>query len=270
MTSIRAKFIRDEEVKFISHLDLMKVFERALRRAGIPILYSKGFNPHPQLVFGLPLSVGVTSEAEYLDFKIEDSIDIDEFMDKLNSCLPRGVTLTDAKEKNTKANIMASISGASYKILVTSSKFENLDEVRDMVNKFMDLKEIVIKKQTKRKIKDVDIRPMIYSIDTKIFADKTNEQIDKKEYLKNDLCKNPWILKYIKNNYQDIVKSEENLKNNLFCFSTLLSAGSVANLKPVLLVEALNDILNNDFDIIKIHRTGLFTGSGDKLTNPLD
>jgi radical SAM-linked protein len=61
--SIRVKFERSQEVKFISHLDMMKAFERALRRAGLPIGYSKGFNPHPLMVFGLPLSVGMTSQA---------------------------------------------------------------------------------------------------------------------------------------------------------------------------------------------------------------
>ena len=82
---------------------------------------------------------------------------------------------------------------------------------------------------------------MVYKIDTKsidakIFTDKTNEQIE----------------------------------NNIFCFSALLSAGSSANLNPVLLVEALNNIFDGDFDIIKIHRTGLFIGSRDRLANPLD
>ncbi|HHX17766.1 MAG TPA: DUF2344 domain-containing protein [Clostridium sp.] len=240
MSSIRTKFIRGEEVKFISHLDLMKVFERALRRSGIPILYSKGFNPHPQLVFGLPLSVGVTSESEYLDLELEEPINVHEFMDKLNNCLPKGIRLIDAKEKKTKENIMASVVAASYEILVTLAKF-NLNEAKDLMDRFMKLEEIVVKKQTKRKIKDVDIRPMIYSVDIKT--------IDTKAF---------------------ICKTNKQSENNIFCFSALLSAGSSANLKPVLLIEALNNIFDTDFDIIKIHRTGLFIGSRDKLLNPLD
>ena len=70
MIRLRVKFTRGEEVKYISHLDMLKVFERALRRANIPIAYNKGFNPRPQIVFGLPLSVGVTSESEYADLEI--------------------------------------------------------------------------------------------------------------------------------------------------------------------------------------------------------
>lgn len=272
MNCIRAKFIRGEEVKYISHLDLMKVFERALRRSGIPVLYSKGFNPHPQLVFGLPLSVGVTSEAEYLDLEIEEPLNPQEFIDRLNSCLPEGIVLIDAKERKTKENILASVVAASYKILVASEL--NYQEARDLIEKFMQLKEIVVKKQTKRKIKDVDIKPMIYDIDikitdTKIFTGRTDKEIKREEYPDNLLCKNTWILKYIEVNYEDYINHKSS-KNNIFCFSTLLSAGSPGNLKPVLLVEALNEILNSDFDIIKIHRTGLFTGSKGKLINPLD
>lgn len=273
MSSIRAKFIRGEEVKFISHLDLMKVFERALRRSGIPILYSKGFNPHPQLVFGLPLPVGVTSEAEYLDLELEEPVNPHEFMNRLNSCLPKGIALIDAKEKKTKENIMATVVAASYEILTASSKFK-LNEVRDLIKKFMELEEIVVKKQTKRKIQNVNIRPMIYNIDTKItdtkiFIDRTEGHAEKEEYPEDALCKNAWVLKYIENNYEEYVKSGD-LENNIFCFSALLSAGSSANLNPVLLVEALNDTFDGDFDIIKIHRTGLFTGSKDKPVNPLN
>ena len=88
MVNLRVKFIRGEEIKFISHLDLMRVFERALRRSEIPVAYSKGFNPHPQMVFGLPLSVGVTSQCEYADFKIEDNIEPNEFIQRLNDNLP--------------------------------------------------------------------------------------------------------------------------------------------------------------------------------------
>ncbi|MDQ2087296.1 TIGR03936 family radical SAM-associated protein [Herbivorax sp. ANBcel31] len=267
MNSIRAKFVRGEEVKFISHLDLKKVFERALRRSGILIAYSKGFNPHPQMVFGLPLSVGVTSESEYIDLEFEEPIDVDNFMDRLNECLPKGIKVVEAKEKKEKTNIMASIAGASYEILVNSAKIRDSNDIKDMIDKFMDLEEIIIKKETKRKIKDINIRPMIYSIKAGLCIDGIDEQVNKEE---NYCCKNPWILKYIKTNYEDHIKFKGDLKNSLFCFSTLLSAGSSANLKPVFLVKALNNTFCSDFDVIKIHRTELFTGSADKFTNPLD
>ena len=70
---VRLKYERGKEVVFISHLDLMRAFSRAFRRARIPIAYTKGFNPHAIMVFGLPLQVGVTSESEYLDISLDVS-----------------------------------------------------------------------------------------------------------------------------------------------------------------------------------------------------
>ena len=102
MSDIRIKFIRGEEVKFISHLDLMKVFERASRRANIPIAYSQGFNPHAHLIFGLPLSVGVTSQAEYADIELTEELDPENFMLGLNKQLPKGLIIVAAKARNTK------------------------------------------------------------------------------------------------------------------------------------------------------------------------
>ena len=111
MSSVRVKFFRGEEVKFISHLDLMKMYERALRRSGVPIAYSQGFNPHPQMVFGLPLSVGVTSESEYADFELEGNMDPGEFMQRLNGSLPEGIRIVDAAVKKAGSNIMAVLQG---------------------------------------------------------------------------------------------------------------------------------------------------------------
>ena len=114
MGKIRFKFIRGEQVKYISHLDLMRTFERAIRRANIPVRYSQGFNPHPSIVFGLPLSVGVTSEAEYADVEIDGELAPPVFLQQLNSQLPEGLKVTDAKESGAKSNIMASVAFASY------------------------------------------------------------------------------------------------------------------------------------------------------------
>lgn len=78
MIGIRLKFTKGSEVKYISHLDLMRVFQRALRRASIPISYSSGFNPHQEISFAAPLSLGVTSNAEYVDLKLTEPMDVRE------------------------------------------------------------------------------------------------------------------------------------------------------------------------------------------------
>lgn len=70
LSRIRIKYIKGEQVKYISHLDILRTLNRVLKRAELPVAYSQGYNPHPLVSFGLPLSVGVTSEAEYADIDL--------------------------------------------------------------------------------------------------------------------------------------------------------------------------------------------------------
>ena len=88
---IRIKFKKDSTVRFISHLDMMKAFQRAVRRAGLDAEYSHGFNPQMQMVFGAPLSLGFTSEAEYADFSFTRDYEPAEVKSKLNDTLPEGL-----------------------------------------------------------------------------------------------------------------------------------------------------------------------------------
>jgi radical SAM-linked protein len=83
------RYAREERVKYISHLDLMRTFQRALRRAHIPVAYSTGFNPHPRLAFASALAVGVTSSDEYMDTILEEPMVPGEFVARMNSVMPR-------------------------------------------------------------------------------------------------------------------------------------------------------------------------------------
>ncbi len=120
MYCIRAKFTRGEKVRFISHLDILRVFERALRRARLPVRYSEGYNPRPAIVFGLPLPVGVTSEAEYADFELTQKIMPREFLKALSMQLPDGLKLVAAAVRKGKENIMASVEAALYDTVLIS------------------------------------------------------------------------------------------------------------------------------------------------------
>ena len=84
----RFKFSKGEGVKFIGHLDVLKAFQRALKRADLPIAYSQGFNPHQLISFASPLSLGYTSEGEYGDFKLTEFVKSEIVMEKLNNALP--------------------------------------------------------------------------------------------------------------------------------------------------------------------------------------
>lgn len=230
--NIRVKFRRGEEVKFISHLDLMKVFERAIRRARLPISYSQGFNPHPGMVFGLPLSVGVTSDAEYGDFEVtDDSLSMKEFMERLNAQLPRGIELSAARPRRSRQNIMATISASEY-LVVAGTKFEcSGKSLKSAVQKYRTQNEIIVQKKTKSGIKATDIKSMIYDLDLELQP-----------------CG----------------------EFNIIKFTMLVSAGSKANLKPELLIESFFQYLDADFEIDRIHRTKLFVKAEDQLLDPMD
>ncbi len=260
LNEIRTKFVRGEEVKYISHLDLMKVFERALRRSRIPIAYSQGFNPRPQMVFGLPLPVGVTSEAEYADFQLSDHIPCEDFIESLNGELPKGFQITGAREKRTKDNIMASINMASYEILVSSDMPLDIGMMRGIIDEFLAQPSIIAKKEGKQGVKDIDIRPMIQRLGADDAASCSG-------------LSQRYILNLKSNN---LLKPDYDIEN-IFYLSALLSAGSVANLKAELLFSALSNFLSMpgrakliDLKLVKVHRTALFIKKEGMLLDPLD
>jgi len=96
MQKIRIKYRKGEEVKYLSHLDLMRAVHRAVRRAGLPITYSQGFNPHMKISWGKALKVGQASNEEYAEIHLEQLMPPKEIMDRLNATLPSGIEIRDA------------------------------------------------------------------------------------------------------------------------------------------------------------------------------
>ena len=96
MQRIRIKYRKGEEVKFISHRDLMRAFMRAIRRAGLPIAYSQGFNPHMKISWGNALKVGAASEAEFAELQFEQWVKPQELKERLNRQLPKGLEILEA------------------------------------------------------------------------------------------------------------------------------------------------------------------------------
>jgi len=161
LNKIRIKFSRETPIKYISHLDILKVFERSMRRAGIKMLYTQGFNPHPKMVFGLPLSVGVISESEYADIEVNEYITPEDFRKKLNLNLPDGVRVLKAGyNNNNKSKIMAEIKAAKYSIYIQICK--NKGDAIEELKSFMKKEEILSEKKTKNGMKLVNIKPLIY------------------------------------------------------------------------------------------------------------
>lgn len=120
-------------VKFLSHLDLLKYFCKSVKRANIPIAYSEGFNPHPKIAFGPPRGVAIAGLNEYCDMKLKTEMNAEEFVERFNNALPKGIKINSARVVEGKVKpLQAVINRAEYtaefccKKLNLSSKVNNL------------------------------------------------------------------------------------------------------------------------------------------------
>ncbi len=95
MYRLRFRFKRGPEIKFISHLDIIRLWQRAFRRAGIPLAYSEGFNPHPRISLAAPLALGITSEAELMDIVTTRLVSPHTFKESVNRQLPPGIGIRE-------------------------------------------------------------------------------------------------------------------------------------------------------------------------------
>jgi len=95
---LRLRFTEHGRVRFLSHRDLARVWERTIRKADLPIAYSEGFSPRPKVHFGLALSVGHTSDAEYLDLDLREPVELEGLAERLTACLPPGIEVTAVAE----------------------------------------------------------------------------------------------------------------------------------------------------------------------------
>lgn len=148
---------------FISHLDVIRVFERAFRRANLPISYTKGFNPRPKMTFTPALPVGTTSCSEYMDCEFDEEILPKDVMIRLNNVLPIGIKILEAEVADNKLPL-SSLNAASYVVSIEDGS-NNEAKLRNAIKEVENSKEIFIEKQSKSGAKQVNIIPLIYSIE---------------------------------------------------------------------------------------------------------
>lgn len=96
---LEARFCKIGDLKYISHLDIVRLFQRAIRRAGLPVSLSKGYTPHYRISFGNALKLGVESESEMAVFTMETLIEPEEFRNKINEKLPEGIKVLECKKR---------------------------------------------------------------------------------------------------------------------------------------------------------------------------
>ncbi len=123
MQRIRIRFSRGEEIKYISHLDLMRLWQRVLNRAGVALAYSEGFNPHPRLSLAAPLALGVTSEAELMDVVLTKWSSPHAFTDAVSRQLPRGVEIHQVYNTPlTMPSLQSQVRFTEYNVEVETEK----------------------------------------------------------------------------------------------------------------------------------------------------
>lgn len=159
--NIRMKFKKHGCMKFIGHLDIMRYFQKAIRRADIDIAYSEGFSPHMIMSFAAPLGVGLTSEGEYVDLQVHSCESSQAAVDALNSVMVEGMEVVSFKllPENVK-NAMSSVAAADYFVKFREGYApENWEE---KFVSFLQKEEMLIVKKTKRSEAEVDLKPMLY------------------------------------------------------------------------------------------------------------
>ena len=161
---IIANFHKGEPVRFISHLDILRLMQRAMRRAQLPLTFSQGFNPHPVMAFASALSVGYTSDGEWLDVMLDAPVAPEAFAARMNAVLPEGLRILCALEIEEKTpTLTALLQRAYYEVTLYLNAPEDKETLANGIEPFLSAP-IVVTKRTKGGMKQVDIRPQLLEL----------------------------------------------------------------------------------------------------------
>ena len=162
MAKLRMRFIKEDQAAWISHLDLMRTFQRCFLRAGLVVRHSQGFHPHPLMSILLPLPVGQSSECELMDFETVGDVDVPALIKSMNEGMPLGIRVLECYEVTRPVRELKTLQAKvefEYDNGIPANAAEELAAL-------FAREELVIQKRTKRKaMADVDIRPMIGSVE---------------------------------------------------------------------------------------------------------
>lgn len=153
MDKLRLRFSKTGRAVYISHLDLMRTMQRAFSRAGLGLKYSEGFNPHAKISIVLPLSVGMASQCEFLDFSLTEKTDLSSLPERLNRAMPEGIEALEAYPAQEK--------GALLKWVRVEGIFTDNRHDTAYYNEFFARDEIVVARRTKRGTTEENIAPYI-------------------------------------------------------------------------------------------------------------
>ena len=161
---IIAAYQKGTEIAMISHLDIQRTLQRAFRRAGLPLLYSNGFNPHPQFSFATAAATGMSSEQEWFEVQLSDEISPEEFVRRANETMPKGMSVSQAfVAPENFGSLSAKLRAAGYRIDLAFTEAVSEEKLQNTLAEML-AGEIIINKRTKGGIKPVDMRPYILRV----------------------------------------------------------------------------------------------------------
>ena len=229
---LRTKVIKGGEVRFISHLDFMNTLTRALRRAKLPIAFSQGYNPRPQISFGSALAVSLTSDSEYIDFELKKRLDPAEFRIRLNQELPEGIKIIKAMEVPLKADsLMSIINAGSYIVRLEFKEDLTTEQLKEKIDQFLGQAEIkIIRKRRNKSDRELDLKEKIFSIDV------------------------------------------IGVQGQIGTIRMVVQTGSAGNVRPQEVIRALSNQFEviNQPKMVNIHRSGLYIKKRDALFTPFE
>lgn len=161
---LRIKFAKRGAIRFIGHLDVMRFFQKAIRRAEIDICYSGGFSPHQIMSFASPLSVGLESNGEYMDIEVNSLISCEDVKERLNRASVPGIEVISVKILPEEAgNAMASVAAAAYTVHFREGRAPALD-IASALPVFLEKEQIPILKETKKGSREIDLKAGIFHL----------------------------------------------------------------------------------------------------------
>lgn len=249
--NVRIKFSKYGVLKFIGHLDVMRYFQKAIRRGEFDVVYSNGFNPHQVMSFASPLGVGLTSDGEYLDIELNSMEDKEAMIKHFNEVMTEGFLVTDLMvlpeplPNQRKETAMSLVAGADYLVsvkdgyeIVVDNKPLSNDEFQEKFTKFLEQESISVLKKSKKSEREMDVKPYIYGFgfSKEELKRATNMDISEDGDLHAEHYENGKVI-YLQ-----------------------LSAGSVTNIKPELILEAFCNFIGAKFEefAYQIHRMEMY------------
>jgi radical SAM-linked protein len=170
---LRIAYTKVEDARYIAHLDLARVFERAVRRAGIAMSYTEGFNPRPKISFGFALAVGTTGEREYVDIDLEREQDLGEVLGRIQEQLPPGIRLLQGRVLTPGDKpLMALLNTASYRMRILMALPIQPERLQEAITNWLAREHVNYVRYTNKGPTEKDIRPWVKRLAGEVRGDE--------------------------------------------------------------------------------------------------